>query len=74
MQDFFLMFDTMLSMLYNIFFFPATLINHNLSNTNVWFSCREVGTLHRYTVKPCTSITNCARRTRWEAVSAEYFV
>jgi uncharacterized protein YqiB (DUF1249 family) len=30
------MFDTMLSVLYNIkFFFPATLINHNLPNTNV---------------------------------------
>jgi hypothetical protein len=50
------MFDIMLSMLYNIkLFFPATLINHNLSNTNVRFSCREVGTLHRYTVKQWTS-------------------
>ena len=74
------MFDIMLSMLYNIkLFFPLTLINHNLSNTNVRFSCREVGTLHRYTVKPWTSITNCARRTHWEAhlirrISAEYFV
>jgi hypothetical protein len=48
------MFDTMISMLYNIKLFPpATLVNHNLSNTNV----RVGGTLNRYTVKPCTRIS-----------------
>ena len=49
------MFDTTLSMLYNIIFFPTTLINHNLSSTNV----RLRGTL-AYNVTQINHAHKCA--------------